>query len=131
MFALICLKSLRDTTALRNLLNKRTEVLEKLEVAETKYIRSFKANFPQPEKPAVSQVEDNGNLQVVREAVDRSMGIVSVSIIPSVSRLTRQFSFRQDSGEDFRRATSRRGQDRRKTQLRRHRDIFCLEIITR
>jgi hypothetical protein len=67
----------RDTTDLRTLLDKRCEVLEKLEVAETAYIRSFKANFPQPEKPATCHVGNDGNLQVVREAVDRSMGIVS------------------------------------------------------
>lgn len=67
----------RDTTDLRTLLDKRSDVLEKLEVAETAYIRSFKANFPQPEKPAASHVGNDGNLQVVREAVDRSMGIVS------------------------------------------------------
>lgn len=88
----------RDTTALRSLLDKRTEVLEKLEVAETTYIRSFKANFPQPEKPALSRVEDNGSLQVVREAADRSMGIVSASIITSRLGLIRLFSFRQNRG---------------------------------
>ena len=71
----------RRTIKLDQMLEKRKAVLDRLEVAETRFIRSFKANLPRPTTPVDGmQGEKEGGMiasAIATGNLSRNLSVVS------------------------------------------------------
>lgn len=68
-----------NTAALGRLIDKRNEILEKLEVAETRYIRSFKANIQPTDVQGKTALESSGEDSTPSDQLRNNRDEVAVS----------------------------------------------------
>lgn len=106
----------RNVTALRRLIDKRNEVLDKLEVAETRYIRSFKANI-QPEdvqgETAAERLAEGGETRDQLQSNRNGSPVSRVSDAQTIQRI--DVSFQRPSTKALPIAQPKKGRDTRST----------------
>ena len=84
-YIVVLTRLISDTTQLALLIDERDEVLENLEIAETKYIQSFRLSTPDPSiadwEPPVAPHADPGNS--MRPEISRPKPLSSATVSAS------------------------------------------------